>query len=74
MHNYIRKIERLQAEGKLPTTVGLHEITTLHDEWCRFLKGGECNCDPDIRMGAPTAAEHKDWYGGRTFHLSPAKR
>jgi hypothetical protein len=22
----------------------------FHDEWCRFLKGGDCDCNPDVRV------------------------
>jgi hypothetical protein len=48
--NYVVKIRFLQRLGALPSSVGLHEIHVLHDGWCAHLKGGICNCSPDIKL------------------------
>ncbi len=29
-------------------TPGLHQARVYHDPWCAFLKGGECDCNPDV--------------------------
>jgi hypothetical protein len=51
-HNYTRKLQRLIAEGKLPSEAGaMQSIDVAHDPWCRLLrKGKRCNCDPEIRV------------------------
>jgi hypothetical protein len=48
-HNYMKKLLKLQAEGKLPK-VGLHDVDVAHDDWCQVYQGGYCNCDPDITI------------------------
>ena len=49
MHNYIKKLQRLQLEGKVPIAQGKSYDTKIaHDDWCLVYKGGECNCDPEI--------------------------
>lgn len=45
-HNYMKKLKRLEAEGKI--TAGVHQFSVLHDDWCNIHRGGYCNCDPDI--------------------------
>ena len=49
-HNYMKKIQKLRRQGKLPTTVGLNLIDVYHDDWCGINRGRRCNCDPDIRV------------------------
>ena len=51
-HNYMKKLLKLQAEGKLPK-VGIHDVSVAHDDWCQVYKGGYCNCDPDIKLRKP---------------------
>ena len=49
MHNYLKKLQRLQLEGKVPIEQGKsYDTKVAHDDWCNVYKGGECNCDPDI--------------------------
>ncbi len=49
MHNYLKKLQRLQLEGKVPIELGKSYDTKIsHDNWCQVYNGGECNCDPDI--------------------------
>jgi len=36
--------------GALPRTVGVHQITVDHDEWCGLFEGQRCNCEPEIRL------------------------
>jgi Fe-S-cluster containining protein len=47
-HNYKNKIKELVKEDKISTTPGVYILHIYHDEWCSFLKGGECNCNPDL--------------------------
>jgi hypothetical protein len=47
-HNYLVKLKRLAAEGKVPTTPGLWHAFVTHDEWCGVHLGQRCNCNPDI--------------------------
>jgi hypothetical protein len=58
--NYIAKIRLLQRLGALPASVGLHQIAVYHDEGCAHLKGGVCNCSPDIRVGWTQAAASRN--------------
>ena len=51
-HNYMKKLLKLQAEGKLPK-VGVNEVDVAHDDWCQVYRGGYCNCDPDIWLRRP---------------------
>lgn len=47
MHNYLKKLNKLLATKEVPTdTITL--VNVAHDDWCGKLKGGECNCNPDI--------------------------
>ena len=49
MHNYLKKLEKLQREGRVPAEVGkAYDGKVAHDDWCHVYNGGECNCDPDI--------------------------
>jgi hypothetical protein len=55
-HNYLKKILRLQQEGKLPGDGSgggsVHDLEVKHDDWCRLLRDGSlCDCDPDIYDG-----------------------
>lgn len=41
--NYLRKID--------PAKLKRGELTHLiirHDDWCPFLRGGDCTCNPDV--------------------------
>lgn len=29
---------------------GVYMMTCYHDDWCPKLKGGECRCNPDLKM------------------------
>jgi len=41
-----------------PELIGsFSNIRILHDDWCGFLKGRACNCDPDIEMMDSTPFE-----------------
>lgn len=56
MSNYLIKILKLQAAGKIPKG-GIHNLQIAHDNDCSYLKGkGHCDCDPDI-----TVMEEKDF-------------
>lgn len=49
MHNYLKKLQRLQLEGKVPIEPGKsYDTKVAHDDWCNVYRGGECNCDPEI--------------------------
>ena len=47
-HNYKKKIEELVDKNQLPSTPGLYILHVYHDDWCNYLKGGECNCNPNL--------------------------
>ncbi|MFZ0232404.1 MAG: hypothetical protein WA306_09315 [Candidatus Acidiferrales bacterium] len=54
-NNYITKVLNKVETGEIPITRGSMSIVNiLHDDWCAKLKGDEfeCNCDPDVEMGA----------------------
>lgn len=59
-HNYLRKLRYLMRVGALPYTVGLHQLTIFHDDWCGIYQGKRCNCNPDIRLAwsQPDAAKN----------------
>jgi hypothetical protein len=49
------KVLNKMETGEIPITRGSVSIVNiLHDDWCAKLKGDEfeCNCDPDVQMGA----------------------
>jgi hypothetical protein len=48
-HNWVRKVEEFAAanEGRFESGT-VHDIAIRHDPWCRLLKGGWCNCDPEV--------------------------
>ncbi len=49
MHNYLKKLQQMQREGKVPIEKGKqYSARVAHDNWCQTYNGGECNCDPDI--------------------------
>jgi hypothetical protein len=48
-HNYLPKLLALQQQGKIPAG-RLTGVEVSHDDWCAFLKGGRCDCDPDVRI------------------------
>jgi hypothetical protein len=45
LQRYIDQIFRSGSELKPGTVV---EVVVRHDPWCARLKGGECDCDPEI--------------------------
>jgi hypothetical protein len=48
-HNFIRKVEEFAAANEGRFEPGkVHDIAVRHDPWCGLLKGGRCNCDPDV--------------------------
>jgi hypothetical protein len=59
-HNYLRKLRYLMRVGALPHTVGLHQLTVYHDDWCGIYQDKRCSCNPDIRLAGspPDAAKH----------------
>jgi hypothetical protein len=51
------KVEEL-SEGQRKL-LGILEVTVLHDDWCKLLKGkGECNCSPEYKYSPPNSTEH----------------
>src|SRR5688500_16839940 len=49
-HNYLTRLKRLIAEGKVPAAPGLWHLEVQHDSWCGSNCGLRCNCDPDIYL------------------------
>jgi hypothetical protein len=49
-HNYVAKLARLQEQGGLNLTPGVHDMAVCHDDWCGIYEGKRCNCDPDIKV------------------------
>lgn len=47
-HEYLRRILLARKNGVL--SGGLFNAATEHDNWCPFLKGGTCRCDPTITV------------------------
>ena len=48
-HAYLDKPEfQAGIEAAEAMNPGLTHVAIFHDEWCRRLKGGVCNCDPDV--------------------------
>ncbi len=45
---YLPALRRALAGLQLPP--GYHDLQILHDSWCSIFRGGECNCNPDIRL------------------------
>jgi hypothetical protein len=50
--NYLKKMRYLMRVGALPKDTGLHMINVYHDDWCGHLRGGRCDCSPDVRLKA----------------------
>jgi len=48
--NYMRKLERMWAEGKIPRGQAYY-LTILHEGECAIFGGKPCDCDADIRVG-----------------------
>jgi hypothetical protein len=46
--------------GAIPRTVGLHQVSVAHDDWCGIFEGARCNCDPDIALkwSQPASAQN----------------
>jgi hypothetical protein len=51
-NNYMKKIRKMQAEGKLPEDIQDISIAVIHDWSCPALARvrGICTCDPDIKI------------------------
>jgi hypothetical protein len=47
-HAYRVRLEQLIRFGMLPSTPGLHQLDIRHDDDCRLLRGGYCNCDAEF--------------------------
>ncbi|MEK7754511.1 MAG: hypothetical protein AAB654_21480 [Acidobacteriota bacterium] len=47
--NYITKLRKMYAEGKLQPT-GMYQAVVAHDDWCAMYDGRPCDCDPDIQV------------------------
>jgi len=59
-HNYWKKVRKLFAEGKIPTSC-LSAVDIYHDDWCAIHRGKHCNCDPDIVVrGEPRGELERD--------------
>jgi len=41
---------KILAASNLAKPGKIYVTKILHDDWCEKLKGGECNCDPEIKM------------------------
>jgi hypothetical protein len=59
-HNYLRKLQFMWRSGAIPRTVGLHQVSVAHDDWCGIFEGARCNCDPDIALkwSQPASAQN----------------
>ena len=44
--NYLKDV--LKAGAKVAGQPGAFYIEVQHDDWCPKLKGGSCNCNPDV--------------------------
>lgn len=52
--SYKKQLLELCASGAIDLRPGATpQITVSHDDWCMVFSGGGCNCEPDIRLGAP---------------------
>ena len=49
-HEYLERVLVAVEAGQLPSEPGLHIIDVIHDEWCAVFEGGQCNCDPELRV------------------------
>lgn len=59
-HNYVRKLRYLIKTGAFPRTVGLHQVSVYHNDWCGIFQRQYCNCDPNFRLkwSQPAIAEN----------------
>ena len=44
---YIAKV--LRYAQTLKSGAEIQHVNVLHDSWCSLLKGGECDCEPEIK-------------------------
>ena len=51
-HNYFPKLIALWEQGKIPEG-RLTDVEVAHDDWCGIHEGGDCDCDPDVRVRQP---------------------
>ena len=51
-HNYVKKQQRLIAEGQLHFEPGrVYEVQVRHEDWCAMLVQNQyCDCDPIITL------------------------
>ncbi len=49
-HNYRKKIQELAKENRLPSKSGVYILHIFHDPGCKFLQGGDCDCNPDLEL------------------------
>lgn len=56
-HNFLTVIEAMWADGRLPRTAGYHHCHIAHDDWCGFLCGQRCNCQPEVSLAWSLAGE-----------------
>ncbi len=47
-HSYIPKVKRLVKSGQLHP--GVHVVDVTHDDRCPRLRGGICDCDPEVSV------------------------
>lgn len=49
--NYLKKLNKLVEKNPDQFSGGKLLINHIyHDDWCKALKGGICNCDPDLEI------------------------
>ncbi len=46
---YLARIVALYAAGGLRRGQ-VHQVDVLHDDWCPRLRGGDCQCTPDLAL------------------------
>jgi len=47
--NYLEKLNRAIERLQLPPGSETHCFVE-HDDYCQFLRGGHCNCNPTLRI------------------------
>lgn len=52
--SYKKQLSEFCASGAIDMRPGeTSHVTVSHDDWCMVFSGGACNCEPDIKAGAP---------------------
>ena len=49
-NNYLEKLLNDYEAGRLSPCPGINHVHVLHDDDCSFLKGKECDCEPEIKL------------------------